>query len=151
MAFNHTYNQNNVETDRGGNPPALPAGEYTVQIVKSTDRISQKSGKDMIELELEVIQPTQYAGRKLWVYIVDDQYADQKIYDIFRSAGKPVPQQVHSGVFLNLVGKVKTKQRVYNGETRSEVNYWIPKKIDADTAAAVAAEVAGVKTDDIPF
>lgn len=145
MAFNRTYNPNNVDTDRG-NPPALPVGEYTVQITKSTDKISKASGKEMIELELEVIQPTQYAGRKLWVYIVDDQYADQKIYDIFKSAGKPVPQQVHSGVFLNLVGKVKTKQQQYNDETRAEVNYWIPKK-DGEAAAAPDKP----KTDDIPF
>ena len=146
MAFNHTYNPQNIETDTRTAIRSLPVGEYTVQIAKSTDRISKKSGKDMIELELEIIAPTDFAGRKLWVYIVDDEFADQKIYDIFRSAGKPVPRQVHSGVFPNLVGKVKTKQRQYNGETRAEVNYWIPAKKNEASANA-----AGVKTDDIPF
>lgn len=143
MAFNRTYNQQNVQTERGnGDFAPLPAGEYNVQIAEATDKVSKSSGKDMIELTLEVIDTGAYAGRKLWVYIVDDQYADQKIYDIFRSAGKSIPPQITRASFLNLVGRVKTKQRSFNGEIKAEVNYWIPKK---DAAAATD------KSNDIPF
>ena len=35
----------------------------------------------------EAPEHKRFVNRTLYVYIVDDQYADQKIYDIFTSAG----------------------------------------------------------------
>ena len=142
MAFSHTYNAQNVDADKGGDLKPIPAGEYPVRIVKAEDAVSQKTGKDMIRLELEImIEP--FRGRKLFQYIVDDQYADQKIYDILTSCRKDIPAQVTSGTFFGLVGKVKTKTTVYNGEPRAEINYWLRPK------AASAAPTTS--TDEIPF
>lgn len=127
MAFSHTYNSQNVDGDKGGKLKPILAGEYPVRIVKSEDAVSQKTGKDMIRLELEIMQEP-YRGRKLFQYIVDDQYADQKIHDILTSCRKDIPATVTSGTFFGLVGKVKTKATVYNGEQRAEVHYWIRPK-----------------------
>ncbi len=53
MAFGHTYNQQNVDTNRG--KIFIPAGDYDVQIVNVTDEVSRSSGRDQIKLEIQVI------------------------------------------------------------------------------------------------
>lgn len=127
--FNHTYNASQVETE------VVPtaAGRYTVIIDQVAEKISKNSGKDMLELKLKIIaaeapEHKRFVGRVLYVYIVDDQYADQKIYDIFTSAGKQVPATVDGKAFVGLVGRVATKLENYNGEPRASVNYWIKPK-----------------------
>ena len=92
--FNHTYNSSQVETE------VVPtaAGRYTVIIDEVKEKISKNSGKDMLELKLKIIaaeapEHKRFVNRTRYVYIVDDQYADQKIYDIFTSAGKPVTEK----------------------------------------------------------
>lgn len=144
MAFNRTFNQNNVDTERSFGVP--PVGEYDVKIVEAREKISQSSGKDMIELELEIIN-SQVKG-KFWVYIVDDQYADQRIYEIFSSAGKPVPATITSKSFIGLVGRVKVKHETANGEQRAKVNYWLKAK---NPTVAASGNEAPKSTDNIPF
>jgi len=146
--FNRTYNAANVNADKeGGDFKPIPPGEYRVQIVKAEDAVSQSSGKDMIRLEIEIIDLGEFAGRKLWQYIVDDQYADQKVYDILTACGKPIPQQITSGIFVNLTGRVKTKNRIYNGKESAEINYWLRPKPGETPAQPVNTNPA----DDIPF
>ena len=152
MAFNRTYNAGNV--DQSHSYAAIPAGEYNVRIVVSEDRVSKSSGKDMIALELEIIDGP-FSGRKLFQYIVDDQYADQKIYDICQSCRKEIPQTITSAVFRGLTGRVKTKQSFYNGEPKAEINYWIRPKGDAaphpPVDPAMGPDAAAPQADDIPF
>lgn len=153
MAFNRTYNAANVDTNRGATASIIPPGEYRVQIVSAEEAISKTTGKDMIKLELNILDAP-YDKRKIWYYICDDQYADQKIYDIFTSAGKAVPPQIHAGVFRGLVCKIKTKNRLYNGESQAEVNYWIKSKTDnatPPTSGVVDPAMGPNSADDIPF
>ena len=153
MAFNRTYNAANVDTDRAATATVIPSGEYDVIINSAEDGISKTSGKDMIKLELNILTPP-YDKRKLWYYIVDDQYADQKFYDIFSSAGKKVPPRMHAGVFKGLRCRVKTKNKLYNGETQAEVNYWIKFNGAAPAPAGVDPAMGPATTtnaDDIPF
>ena len=156
MAFSHKVNQANVEEHPASVP--IPAGEYAVRIAESVDAISKKSGKDMIKLELEITEG-KFARRKLFQYIVDDQYADQKIYDILPACGVAIPDTVTSATFRNLRGRVKTKSRLYNGEERAEVSYWIKSRTAAAPATAAPAGQPPAEnangapdiTDDIPF
>ena len=127
--FNHTYNASQVETEVA--PTA--AGRYTVIIDEVKEKISKNSGKDMLELKLKITaaespEHKRFVNRTLYVYIVDDQYADQKIYDIFSSAGKPVPATVDGKAFVGLVGRVATKLEMFDGKPRASVNYWIKPK-----------------------
>ena len=150
MAFNRTYNQSKVDVNHVGKDiEPLPVGEYTVQVTRATDKISQ-AGNDMIELELSVIAPIDFKNYKLWVYIVDNEYADQKVYEIFRSCGKPVPAQIARAAFIDLVGRVKTKRRRYDGEIKAEVNYWIPAE-EGELPPAPTAPTENPVPDDIPF
>jgi hypothetical protein len=157
MAFNRTYNAGNVDTQRGAVATVIPPGEYDVLIAECTEGISKGSGKNMLKLELNILTPP-YDKRKMWYYIVDDQYADQKTYDIFASAGKQPPRSIHAGIFKGLRCKVKTRNREYNGETQAEVNYWIKQNAPSPSTAPAPAGVdpaygPGSKTnpDEIPF
>lgn len=144
MAFSRTYNPANVSAGNEYKP--IPAGEYPVRITAAEDAVSKTSGSDMIKLELLILDG-EFKGRKLWQYIVDDRYADQKVFDIMTSCGKQIPQQITSSVFLNLCGRVKTKSRVYQGEERAEVNYWIRPK----PGTPAVADTTHTAPDDIPF
>ena len=154
MAFNRTYNAGNVDTNRGATATVIPPGEYEVTIVASSDAISKASGKDMIKLELDITTKP-FEKRKLWYYIVDDDNADQKAYEIFASAGQVPPVALNSGIFKGLHCKVKTKNRLYNGETQAEVNYWIKRTPDQVQTALVFQGVdpamGPAEPDDIPF
>jgi len=152
MPFNRTYNSNNV--DQSHSFTAIPAGEYNVRVAVSEDRVSKTSGKDMIALELEIIDGP-FSGRKLFYYIVDDQYADQKIFDICQSCRKEIPATITSAVFRGLTGRVKTKQSFYNGEPKAEINYWIRPKGNAaphpPVDPAMGPANAPTNPDDILF
>lgn len=151
MAFQRTYNANNV--DQSHSYTAIPAGEYAVRIAVSEDRVSKTSGKDMIALELEITDGP-FSGRKLFYYIVDDQYADQRIFDVFQSCRKEIPATITSAVFRGLMGMVKTKQSFYNGEPKAEINYWIRAKGGTPhppVDPTMGPDASAPKADDIPF
>lgn len=160
MAFNRTYNAAKVDKDRGTG--CLPADIYEVQITAASECISKKTGINMIKLEITVISG-KYKNNKLWYYICDDQWADQKVYDIVvAAAGKPEPKMIHPAIFAGLTARVKTKTRVYNGEESAEINYWCRLKTGEQPPAAPENRTAtpqaeeenkntDVDVDDIPF
>lgn len=150
MAFNRQLNLNNVDQNRGAAGQIIPPGEYRVRIAAATETISKGSGKDMIKLELDILDAP-YDKRKLWYYITDDQYADQKVFDIFSSAGKNLPASIHPQIFPGLVCTVKTRNRDYNGEQQAEVHYWIKPAGNTNVAPAAAAADEPAKEDRIPF
>ena len=129
--FNHKDSSTNVETE----VVPIAAGRYTVVVDEVAEKVSRKSGADMLELKLKITaaeaeEHKRFVGRVLYFYLLDDQYADQKIYDIFTSCFKPVPETVDGKSFVGLVGRVATKVEMYNGEPRTSVNYWIRPKPD---------------------
>lgn len=151
MAFGHTYNQQNVDPNRG--KIFIPAGDYDVQIVNVTDEVSRSSGRDQIKLEIQVISGP-CKGGKLFYYIVDDQYADQKIWEVLTACRRQIPPQVTSNTFRGgLTGRLRVKNEVYNGEQRSSVNYWLRPKPGESATAPVNQTVPAAETnpDDVPF
>jgi hypothetical protein len=149
MAFNRQLNLNNIDQNRGNNVQPIPPGEYRVRIAAASEGVSQTSGKDMIKLELDILDAP-YDKRKLWYYITDDQYADQKVAEIFWSAGKNLPSSIHPQFFPGLICKVKTRNREYNGDPRAEVHYFI-KPAATGIPAATPATSEAPKEDRIPF
>ena len=154
MAFGHTYNQQNVDTNRG--KIFIPAGDYDVTIVNVTDEVSRSSGRDQIKLEIQVISGP-CKGGKLFYYIVDDQYADQKIWEVLTACRRQIPQQVTSNTFRGgLTGRLRVKNELYNGEQRASVNYWLRPR-NGDPAAPASVEKTGsapnteTVSEDIPF
>jgi len=148
MAFGHTYNPGNVKTSVGFKQ--VPEGDYDVIIEKSEEGISKSSGKDLIKLEL-VILNGEYKGCKLFYYILDDQYADQRIFDVLTSCRRAIPTQVTSATFRgSLCGRVRVKVDTYNGEKMSSVKYWLRPAKDSGQVTSIPDEKSK-KSDDIPF
>jgi len=152
--FNHTYNPNRV-TQTEGFAPITP-GEYQVEIAQVTEKISRKTGANMLELKLKITAAMdaanqKFVGRQLFYYLIeDDQYLDDKLNGLFKSCGREVPPVINNGaVFVGLLGKVKTKLEAYNGEQRASVVYWIRPK-PGETPPPPAAEPKN-SADDIPF
>ena len=151
MAFGRTYNSSNVDTSRGH--MVIPAGDYDVQIVTVTDEVSRSSGRDQIKLELKIISGP-CSGGKLFYYITDDQYADQRIWEVLTSCRREIPAQISSNTFRGgLTGRVRVKVEQYNGESRPQVNYWMRPKAGSQpaTAPAAAAPAGTTNPNNVPF
>ena len=130
-----------------------PEGEYNVQIIKGEEKIS-KNGKNMIVLTAQILHP-EYKNQ-LFDYIVDNEYAQQRIFDIMTSCGI-VPSRgmaVTPQTFVGRIGKVKVKHEEYNGEKTLRISFWKKTENTAAPAAAAPATAASgstVNPDDIPF
>lgn len=150
--FNRPLNRSNIEMAQ--QERILPAGEYDVLIKEVNDKVSQSSGKDMIELILEILNEP-HKGKTLRYYIIDDIYADEKAVNIMASCGREAPRGINSNIFRGgLIGKVKTKQETYNGELKASVNYWITRKggqVAQTTPAQPPVQPQSDFSDDIPF
>jgi len=147
--FNHKYNASSVETE---GPAPIPEGEYTVVVDQVTEKVSRKTGADMLEIKLKIVgaEPAnqKFVNRTLNYYLLDDAYLDQKLYDMFTSCSKPIPAQVTGKEFLNLCGRIRTKLETYNGEQLASVRYWCrPKPGEAPVEPPKPKNSA----DDIPF
>jgi hypothetical protein len=138
---NFIYNPNEY-TERNFTP--IPEGNHRVRVADVTYK-HFSNGKSGFEVKFDV----NAYNSKLWYYITDDQYADQKVAEIFWSANKNLPPSIHPQYFPGLVCKVKTRNREYNGEQRAEVHYFI--KPATATAPASAAAPEAPKEDRIPF
>ena len=140
-----TYTGANVQDQPTFKLP--PEGKYLVKIVSGEEKISRKSGKSMIELVCEIIHPD-YKCR-LWEYIVDNEYAQQRIHDILQSCGvvPQIGQAITAQTFVGKTGAIKLKIEKSNGEDRARIAYWCLRD-----ASAPAPETAQNKVeDDIPF
>ena len=151
MGFNVTFDASRV-TERPFE--AITPGEYTVVVDETAEKISRKSGADMVELKLKITGAREealkkFTGRVLFYYIVNDQYVMDKIQQIYESAGVPVPKQINARSFLGLAGTVKTKLESYNGEQRASVSYWCRPKPGEKPPSPPAAPKNSA--DDIPF
>ena len=128
MAF--TYTGENVQ--ERPTFKLAPEGDYNVQIIKGEEKIA-KSGKNMIVLTAQIIHP-EYKNQ-LFEYIVDNEYAQQRIFDILTSCGVTPTRgmAVTPQTFVNRTGKVRIKHEEYNGDKQLRIAFW--KKSDAPAPA----------------
>ena len=150
MAF--TYTGENVQER-----PAFklaPEGDYNVQIIKGEEKIA-KSGKNMIVLTVQIVHP-EYKNQ-MFEYIVDNEYAQQRIFDILTSCGVTPSKgmAVTPQTFVNRTGKVRVKHEDYNGEKQLRISFW--KKTEAAPASSAGrvdpafGPACNVDPDKIPF
>lgn len=142
-----TYTGNNVQETPVYKIP--PIGDYTVQIIGADAKIS-RSGKDMIVLRCKIQHP-EYKT-EMFEYIVDNEYAQQRIFDILNSCGQPprVGAVITPQSFVGLTGNVRIKHEEYNGETQVKINFW--KRPVTPPPAAVAPVQKNIpEANGIPF
>lgn len=151
MAFTYT-GENVQETPQYKIPPE---GDYTVVVLKGEEKIS-KSGKDMIQLTLKIQHP-EYRN-ELFDYIVDGEYAQQRIFNIANSCGialqKGMP--VNAQTFVNRRANVRIKHEDYNGEKQIKVKSWLRPTVTSAPAPSTVVDPAfgppvRVNPDEIPF
>ena len=121
------FNPKNYESDSYG---LIPAGDYRVRIEEAKEQVSQ-SGKDMIRLRLKV----NGYSIPLWHYVVFDnsteetrKRTDQRLGSIYESfqieRGNVNPKD-----WEGKTGGARIKNRTdKDGETRSEVHYFLSRK-----------------------
>lgn len=104
----------------------IPIGKYRVQITDARLETSKSSGKDMIALEVTIVD-SDHAGRKMFDYLVAGDWFDTKAGQILESVGIPLSGDldVTPELLYQQVGSVKVKHEPYNGETRSKIAYWV--------------------------
>ena len=143
MAF--TYTGENVQETPAFKIP--PVGDYNVLITKGEEKIS-KSGKNMIVLTVKIQHPEYH--NEIFDYIVDGEYAQQRIFNILKSCGITPTKgmSITHNTFVNRSGKVRIKHEEYNGETQLRIHYW---KAAASAPVEAEAPKSGVNPDDIPF
>lgn len=145
MAF--TYTGENVQETPVYKVP--PAGDYNVLITKGEEKIS-KSGKNMIVLTAKIQHPEYH--NEIFDYIVDGEYAQQRIFNILKSCGITPTKgmSITHNTFVNRSGKVRIKHEEYNGETQLRIHFW-KAAAAAPVDAPEESAKGGVNPDDIPF
>ena len=128
-----------------------PEDDYTVQIIKGEEQLT-KTGKKMMKLTCEIIQ-SEYKN-KIFENIVENEYAQQNIHDVFVACGKTPQkgQSITGQTFVGFVGKVRIKHEQYNGETKLRINYWKrPTEKANNSENLIDVPVDDNMLDQIPF
>ena len=108
----------------------IPPGEYRVRIEDCEEQFS-RTGKEMFRLTLAV---SGYSA-KLWYYLVFDstneearERTNQRLGSAYDSFGIP-PGSMEVSEWKGKTGGAKVRYRTDDqGETRSEVHYFLPRK-----------------------
>jgi hypothetical protein len=130
----------------------IPVGRHRVRIEEITEKVSKTSGKDMVEIKLQV---SGYSSR-LFIYIVENEYANQNIGQILESTDMmdTIRQEgFHWSKLKGQIGGVQVKHENYEGEPRAKVAYWLSrdKVDDLPDWTEKRINVNDVEDPDVPF
>ncbi|MCR9090864.1 MAG: DUF669 domain-containing protein [Proteobacteria bacterium] len=88
----NTFDANNVEPSQPRDP--VPPGDYLAQIAWSEFKTTKRGDGQYLELEFEVLEPEEFAGRKFWDRLNLDnpnakavEIAERTLSSICRAAG----------------------------------------------------------------
>ena len=123
----------------------LPVGEYTMQIIKSDIRDTKAGTGFYLQLEFEVLGPTN-AGRRYWDRLNlknpnsdAEAIAKRQFRDIYTALGFALPpedsEEMH---FKQLRVNIRHKPNKLNGELETQARY----KSASDAAPAAAPQAA---------
>lgn len=147
MAFTYT-GEGVQETPQYKIPPVA---EYTVEVINGEEKIS-KSGKKMLVLTLKIKHP-EYKNQ-LFDYIVDNEYTQQKFFNIMQSCGITPAKgmSVNAQTFIGRTATIKIKHDEYNGDISLKVDKWVKATPQTVVDPAFApAPAAAHNANEIPF
>jgi len=127
----------------------IPIGPHRVRISKIEDKVS-KSGNNMKEIVLEV---SGY-NRKLWVYIVEGEYANQNIGNILGSCGLLEIVEDEGFSWNLMIGKIGGVQVKHDGDWGEKVAYWLRREKVEELPGWIEGkrtESVEVEDEDVPF
>ena len=148
------FNAGDEEPATGGEFEALPAGEYEVVIVESTEKVTKAGTGKYLELQMQVLRPAKHDGRFVWdrLNLINPsekavEIARGTLSAICRAVGVLTPKD--SAELHNRPLVARVTRRDYEGATRNEVKSY-RKSAVAELEAAVQ-ETKAETADDIPF
>jgi len=121
----YEYDGTKYDPSAHGKRRVPPVGNYHVTITGAEEQVS-KGGNEMMALTLEIVEGD-YAGTKLWHYIVYDDMAISKFGSMLDSLGMDsgAEARIDGRLLLNRSGTVKLKHELYREEEKAAVHYWI--------------------------
>ena len=135
------------------NNDILPVGEYTMQIIKSEIKETKAGTGFYLQLEFEVLGPSQ-SGRRYWDRLNlknpnpdAESIAKRQFRDIYSAAGFDMPpgdsEQLH---FKPITVSIRHRQNKNTGELETQARYKSGGEVSAPKPAAQgAAPVAAAK------
>jgi hypothetical protein len=116
-----------VDFDAAGQSQLIPEGTYKARIDKVEERKSKSSGEPYWNLELTIIDPLDFEGRKLWDVLMLGANALWKLRAVCESAGLPV--EGRNGAFdseelLQQEVTIIVVNDDYQGKVRSKVKQY---------------------------
>ena len=121
MAISFSYNASEYE-ERSFQ--TIPEGDHRIRVNEVTEQMSQ-TGKQMLKFVFDV---SGYSS-KLFYYLVFDpnnsKMTNQKVGEIFKSFGITNPDINAYPKYVGRVGAARVRHRMYQGEPRAEVWYFI--------------------------
>lgn len=113
------------KTDRSSRRVWVPDGEYLVEVDSVKDEIGQESGKPYLIWTLKIVEPEEYAGKKLRHTTSLQEHALWNLASTLEALGWEVPEGELNlsplSQFKGLRMGVATETDTYQGKKRSEV------------------------------
>ena len=104
----------------------IPIGRHRVRVEEYEETHSRQTGKSMVKIKLQV---SGYSSR-LFIYIVDNEYANQNIGTILESTDTMDDVKAEGfkwSMLIGRIGGVQVKHEQYDGEARAKVAYWLSR------------------------
>lgn len=123
-----------VDPDDRPDYEAMPEGHYLVKVVANEIEEAgpnSKTGEDMLALTMEVIQPREFAGRKVWDRISFSEKADWKMRAFFDAVDYDFDSDVDEiqedeTEFVVLLTTELQKQGKGKGQPRNRLDEYLP-------------------------
>lgn len=123
-----------VDPDDRPDYEAMPEGHYLVKVIDNEIEEpgpSSKSGADMLALTLEVVQPREFSGRKVWDRLSFSEKALWKLRSFFDAVDYDFDSDVDEiqddeAEFVVYLRATVQKQGKNKGQLRNEVGEYLP-------------------------
>lgn len=123
-----------VDPDERPEYDAMPEGHYVVKVVENEIEPAgpnSKSGADMLALTMDVVQPREFAGRKVWDRLSFSDRAWWKLRSFFDAVDYDYDSDVdeiqeEEEEFIVYLRASVQKQGKNRGQLRNEVGEYLP-------------------------
>jgi len=135
-----------------GDFETMPEGNYLIEVINASVYEAKSSGKDTWCLELEVIEPSKFAGRKLWLYHGMSEEARSMRKGTMTALG--LDPEADNDLIDDVIG-LKALATVYhdewNGQKKEKVRRLRSIKPTALANIEPEADLEESNPEDIPF